>query len=297
MRGNENTRLGTAAVLEDRTSRTREQIEFIGTPAGRLFVSVAAPLDDGPLAAAVICPPLFTDTIANYRREVALARHATEYGLAVARFHYHGAGHSDGADTDIDFHGMVRDVKAVAESLVARFGQLSVGFVGSRLGAFAAAGADVGERVLLLWEPTLDPLQYLREMFRVRFLRSLALRQPERVTSEHLFNELANGRDIDALGYRLTASLYRDLAGISLRNSLANCSGTALLVGFEEDPVRVAELSSLARQLRSWAWEAEIEVVATEANWWLLGAQTPTPRKLIELSAKWLAHRLVGSAG
>ncbi|NQE87032.1 serine aminopeptidase domain-containing protein [Nocardia terpenica] len=286
-----------AAVLVDAGGRTREEFEFVGASGRRLFVGVAAPMAANPTAAVVICSPLFTDSIANYRREVALARRLAEHGVAVARFHYRGTGHSDGLATDLDLGGLIEDTKAVAGLIDSRFGRLPCGFVGTRVGAVVAAAAAQGDRrVLLLWEPTPDPTAYLREIFRVRRMRGLVLRRPEQTTAEQLFGQLAAGVDVDALGYRVTAALYRDLVDTSLPDELIDRPGAALLVGFRDEAEPVAEIASLGGDLRAAGWEIEFDTVATEANWWLLGAQASPPPELIERSAKWLVHRLAGGA-
>ena len=89
-------------------------------------------LPDAPVASVLVCPSILTDLVSNYQRETRLSRALAADGIAVARFHYRGTGHSEGDPLAATFETMVRDAADALAHLAAHATTDSVGFVGSR---------------------------------------------------------------------------------------------------------------------------------------------------------------------
>ena len=120
----------------------------------------------------MICQPFSAEVARSQRRELALAWELSSQGIAVARFHYLGTGHSTGDPEEMTFAQMVADTTDVAAALTERTGLPRVSFVGTRLGALVAAKAAAGysDAPLVLWEPPPDMERYFKEILRARMI-------------------------------------------------------------------------------------------------------------------------------
>lgn len=290
------------AARSDGRTGIREELAFFGAPGEQMFGCLHLPA--GPVeAGVVICPSLQAELLANYRREVLLARRLAELGLAVHRFHYRGAGNSDGETGDLTFTSLLSDSLTAAAELDERAGPGRIAFVGIRLGApIAAAAAQQRDGApLALWEPVTDMTRYVRDI--LRSLRARGVKQgvaDERSTDDLLDAMRTNGW-LDVLGYPLHSALYDSMTGHTLDEELAGSRSPVQLVQMGGQRLR-APYERAAAAWREGGHDVVTEVVDESEAWWL--ADDPAGSdgtsgldRLIDVTAGWLQVQLGSSEG
>lgn len=136
---------------EDRAAH--EEVEFFGGPD---FMFGCRHVPAGvPIAAVLICSPLPYGTTAVYLPDARLGRHLARAGVVAQRFHYRGAGHSDGDPAARTLDSMADDARDALGHLRHRCGVELVGLVGTAAGATVAAlvARDVPGAPVALWRP------------------------------------------------------------------------------------------------------------------------------------------------
>jgi alpha/beta superfamily hydrolase len=285
-----------AGRVDERTG-IREELAFFGAPGQQMFGCLHLPA--GPVeAGVVICPSLQAELLANYRREVLLARRLAEMGLAVHRFHYRGAGNSDGETGDLSFASLVSDALAAAAELDQRVGARPIAFVGVRLGApIAAAAARQGDSApLALWEPVTDMTRYVRDILRSLRVRAVKQGTADERSTEDLLDEMKASGWLDVLGYPLHSSLYDSMTGHTLDEELAGSRSPVQLVQMGGQRLR-APYERAASAWREGGLEVETEVVDESEAWWLAddpagSNSTSGLERLIDVTAGWLHAQL-----
>jgi len=103
-------------VLASREPATRldaggsiEEASFIGPEGRAMFAFLHLPDGAPVLGGLVVCSPMDAETLRHYRKEVLLGRMLAPRGVAVLRFHYRGAGNSDGDEHNYDNLPMLLD--------------------------------------------------------------------------------------------------------------------------------------------------------------------------------------------
>jgi alpha-beta hydrolase superfamily lysophospholipase len=125
------------AIRLDPASSTTEEAGFFGAAPERMFGGFVLPTR--PAGAVLISSSLYAEQARNYRREVILARALARRGIASFHYHYRGTGHSDGDAAALTFGSMVADAREAVGILRERVGDVSLGFIGTRLGGYVAA--------------------------------------------------------------------------------------------------------------------------------------------------------------
>ena len=125
----------------------------------------------------VICNPFGYEAICAHRSMRAIAEAVADLGIPVLRFDYQGAGDSGDIGSEADQMAVwVGDVMAAADELKRLTGVEGICLLGTRLGGLLAieAARQCGSvHSLILIEPVVTGLSYLREMRRVRLAASL----------------------------------------------------------------------------------------------------------------------------
>ena len=154
---------------------------FVRRDASSLFASLHFPRGK-PREGIVICSSINADHSKLYGAEVRLGAALATEGFAVIRFHYRGQGHSDGDASDVTFESLRDDALAATEYLQSEADVPGVSFIGSRMGALVAgavAGGHADSR-LVLWEPIVDPVRYVREAQRSMSISRMSGMDPTR---------------------------------------------------------------------------------------------------------------------
>lgn len=280
----------------------RERAFFFGTGRQKLFGCLHVPPGE-PVGGLVVCCPLQAELLRNYRREVLLARRLASEGIAVQRFHYRGAGHSDGDTGAMTLQGMQEDALAAAEELVRKTGVSAVGFMGARWGGLVAAGAAATKgAALALWEPVIDTERYFDEILRFRLMYELKQDPATSISHDDLVAELLDVGSVDVLGHTLERTLYASAVSQTLDGVLGARASAALFVQVGVGRALRKECASLIDSWRARGLDVDAHVVSDRETWWLSGDLWPVhethapTKKLIEITADWVT-RTLGKGG
>ncbi|HVE45656.1 MAG TPA: alpha/beta hydrolase [Acidimicrobiales bacterium] len=242
---------------------------MFGMAGRRLFGSRLLP-STRPSAGVVVCSPIHGEFPKNYRREVLMSRVLARRGLAVQRFHYGGAGHSDGESAQLSFDTMCEDVGAAADQLRNAAGITRVALLGTRVGALAAAAtADAETAAIALWEPVVDVGSYVRQAYRARIVSDLRRGRSGSASSQSFDEQMRAQGCVDVLGYQIERSLYESLEGHDLSSELRRCTSPVLLVQFGGSEHLRDEYTKVTEHLASHGVAVTAAVAPLEVSWWL----------------------------
>lgn len=173
-----------------------------------------------PRDSVLICPAFGQEAIRAHRMMRVLADRLAAAGHVVLRFDYFGTGDSMGEDVEGDLDGWVEDIVQADQELRQRSRFNRTVWLGMRLGAslalLAANRAPPDLAQLILWDPVTLGMDYL-EHLHARHLACLN----EAFGSDKFSgssNEAgsAENRTLDALGFRISPKLARQLAGYKI---------------------------------------------------------------------------------
>jgi pimeloyl-ACP methyl ester carboxylesterase len=114
----------------------------------------------------IICPPAPQETMRSQAALGQLARRLQEDGYNVLRFDYSSTGDSEGSSDSVSMDRWLQDVLKVYAFAEEQAPGTRISFMGLRLGAALAIRASQKAKVhrLVLWDPIVDGIHYLREM-------------------------------------------------------------------------------------------------------------------------------------
>ncbi|MGH8946458.1 MAG: hypothetical protein ACRDVL_09935, partial [Acidimicrobiia bacterium] len=246
----------------------------------------------------VICSPVHAEFRRNYRREVLLARSLAAKGVAVQRFHYRGTGNSAGEGSDTTLATMQADGLAAARWLSQQAGDLSLAFLGTRLGALAAAGAAarLPGAPLVLWEPVTEHGPYLRDAVMAKVIRNLKEGRSGNPSVEELLEELRRDGEMDVVGYSVDWPLVESIQEHSLAQEVGLDPRPLLLVQVGGSELR-PHFRALVTRWETVGFPVGTEVVPWREAWWFeRGAQedeigTLISEALVSATGAWVVGR------
>lgn len=284
-----------ARVIDAGTRRdVRQEVGFFGHGPQRMFGSIHLP--GGQIRAGVlICSPFQSEFLANYRREVRLARTLAAKGLAVGRFHYRGTGHSDGEGNEVTFATMRADAEEAVAWLRRRADIRAIAFVGTRWGALVAAGVAAGttSAPLALWEPTVDAVRYFEEVFRFRQMSRLSLGRTGARRS--LVEEIQDTGFADVFGFRIDRAIVESSRGRALERELGSTPRPVLLVQVDPGDELRDEYEDLVSGWREAGFPVDVRTIPGQEAWWFPGTQwrasaMERSEMIVAETADWLAR-------
>jgi alpha/beta superfamily hydrolase len=261
--------LFTPARLEGEDGTVTEAA-FFGPPHARRFGVVHLPAEPAR-AGVVICSPLGAELLRNNRREVVVSRLLARSGIAVHRFHYHGAGNSDGQRADMTVSSMIEDAELAVVHLRERSGAGRIGFLGTRLGSMPAAAASSRHNApLALWEPVASGQRYFRELLRALLMVEMGKAQEgaPTVTSKDLVAQLEATGTLDVAGFSIDLPLYEDAANRELADLFTGTGRDALIVQMARSDKLKAPLQKLTEKWVGDGHRVVQELVDHEEAWW-----------------------------
>jgi alpha/beta superfamily hydrolase len=282
----------------DRARGIRETAAFIGASGDQVYVSLSEPVGEAR-GGVLVCPSLHAEMSSNYRREVLLARRLAENGIAALRFHYRGSGHSD-RDSGFETTGsMCDDALASLTALRQRVGGVPLGVLGTRIGAVVAIDCVAQVQApLVLWEPVLNGSRYLRETFRKRAFREIAIGKDRPTSSADLESELRERGLIDVLGYPISSAFHDSFSPMRLAEHVADAVPRPLLVLEIGKAGHVRqEYARLVDGLNAAGWRAQAELAIGSEAWWFAGEgweteeDQPLTKSLLGRTSSWFIER------
>lgn len=133
---------------------------------GQQIFALHYPLVKPSREAIIICQPAPQETMRSQAALGQLARRLQEDGRTVVRFDYSGTGDSEGAMDCLCLDQWLQDLLKVCAWTREHTGCERISLLGLRLGAALAiqASAQIDIHRLILWDPLVDGLDYLRDM-------------------------------------------------------------------------------------------------------------------------------------
>lgn len=285
----------SGAVRLDERTGVRESAAFVPRGVGdeQLFMCSHEPPGD-PVGSVLICSSILADFLANYQREVNLARSLAMAGLTVVRFHYRGSGNSDGDPAEVTLSSLQADARWAAGELTTWLPELPIAFVGTRWGALSAAAAarDHAGAPLMLCEPMTDLPRFYQDAIRSRAMSAVATGKARKGVRQ-LSELLARDGYADIVGNVIHPALYESTIGVDAR--LLVDDGPArpgLLVQFGGKELR-APHRELEKLLVDNGWQVDAEIVDIVESWWFrAGGRTVAPNSLNTALGAWLSAQL-----
>jgi pimeloyl-ACP methyl ester carboxylesterase len=266
----------------------REEAAFLPFGSSPLFGVTYTPLQGRGLG-LVVCCPILVEFMTNYRHEVLLARTLAANGVAVQRFHYRGAGHSGGDESEASLETMVEDALLASRWLQERTGVGRVAFLGTRWGGLIAGLAALAHpgAPLILWEPVVDAGRYFREVIRGRLVRELKDRRFAAAGADAWTTELEQTGRIDILGYALHRRLHESGRGRRLEEIRTGGSRPVLLIQFGRRNALRPDYLRLTESLNG-ASRVETRFLREEPAWFWPGHRMKSLPSLVQMTAGWL---------
>ncbi len=288
---------GRQSIRRDPRSGATEIASFSG-PHDNLRFSITHLPARNAWAGVVVCSPIKYEHMKFYRVEVALARTLVNHGIAVQRFHYRGAGHSDGANGAMTYGSMLEDALAGADRLRMEAGVARLAFVGTRVGALvaAAAAARFERAPLLLWEPVMDADDYVLEIVRAERLSQLRSGRPvvgDRPARGTLESLVEHG-ELEALGFKVERRLYDSLKQLELASLLGCGQGLVLLMQLARGDGLRRKYAALVNRLTALGCDIELTAMDRDLGWWFESTDHDEwlIQDLVPFSADWMATAL-----
>lgn len=284
------TPVGVAAVAGARGRFA----EWVPAPDGAVACYTHLP-EQRPVAAVVVCAPLFREASENHRAERLLADELVARRIAVQRFDYRGFGNSYGDTSRLTLDSAEEDCVLAGARLGEHAGTEALGVVGTRWGALVAAGAcrALGARAAAFWEAKPDGQAYIDELARTWGFNDLW--HDRRHPPGYYQRRLAEGHAVDVLGWRVHPPLVATSVGQTVAGRLAGPLPTRVVHGRG----RRADADRLTTDLRALGCDVSVTELADRVLWWAGANRVVFPddpasplEAEAEATADWFAERL-----
>lgn len=249
----------------------------------------------------LICHPFAEEKKVAQNVLVELARVLCAQNFPVLLFDLRGCGDSGGDLSEATISAWHADIRNAAQVLQRHAAVARLGAVGVRLGTFVCATLPEPDRLfdlMVLVEPVLDPVKYLRQSLRGKLVKELITAGAVASSRDGLMQDLENKVTVDFDGHPVSPAFYQD--ALTCKN---RCSGP-LPAGFAGDlfmlPVSATgrvpgELGKAAAQWMAGGRAPRIVPVLMEPFW--LRFKTPDCRPLMQTVSSLLAPYAALPAG
>jgi alpha/beta superfamily hydrolase len=204
----------------------RETPMWLSTPNGDLYAVEYAPPGAVSRPPVVIAAPDGEERAWAARTLVIVARALAHHGSMVYRFDHLGQGESEGDYEATTWSSREADLDAALQMAQRRSGQTPI-VLGVRLGgtlALAAVKRGTPMAGLVVWEPVVDPAQYVHQLLRVNVsTQMVALGRIERDRSE-LIADARNGGVVSVNGFGLSGPFIDALLALDLDSKIGQLS-------------------------------------------------------------------------
>ncbi|MDH3500506.1 MAG: alpha/beta hydrolase [Acidimicrobiia bacterium] len=268
---------------------------FFETETGSLFGVTHIP--DRPTGlGVVISSPINNDYLKNNRREVLLSRRLAARGIAVQRYHYAGTGNSDGDAASITVGSMIEDTQRAAAHLGARTQADRMVFMGSRMGALAAAAAAAAHGApLAMWEPITEGRKYFRELFRTMMIVGMNASDGDGASMADIKSAFERDRTMDVAGFSVGWAMHEDANERQLTELYGDGTAPVFLAQFREKSELKPEYAKLVTGWEEGGRKVKTHHVPFEEAWHLFvfGFRAEEERqhsqRLLDATVDWIA--------
>ena len=172
------------------------------------------------------------------------------------RFDYIGKGDSEGDFEASSIETNLSDIRSAVDWLrTNRQVEGGTGLLGLRFGAtLACMAADSNSNLshLVLWEPIIDGVKYMKDMLRINISTQSAVYREIRQNSEALVEQMKAGGTVNIDGYEMSRPLYEQANQINLLQGNRSFAGRVLLVEINRQPskkeLRLKPLAGMYRE-------------------------------------------------
>jgi pimeloyl-ACP methyl ester carboxylesterase len=262
--------------------KIRETPLWLSTPNGDLYVVEYGPHGTISRPPVVIAAPDGEEHAWAARTLVTVARSLAHHGSLVYRFDHLGQGESEGEYEETTWPSRLADLDAVVRMAQGRAGQTPI-VLGVRLGAtLALAAVARGTQMagLVVWEPVVDPAQYVHQLLRVNVsTQMVALGKVERDRSD-LIADARRGGVISVNGFGLSGPFIDALLAFDLDSKIDKLSiPTLWLSTMAADHTVTSNPSVVAKRVSTFPFWKEPKI------------HRSTPPSFLAETVEWLASK------
>ncbi|HOW42773.1 MAG TPA: alpha/beta hydrolase [Candidatus Omnitrophota bacterium] len=200
-----------------------EEFKFINNRVGKkLYGVLHFPANRESKEVFVFSSPTFGEKTKSYRVLGNFARLLALNGYWVFRFDFMGEGDSEGDFKEASIRTRIEDLYSVIDYLQSEIKQQDIVYniFGARLGA-TIASAFAREKLvkigkLVMWDPVIDPAQYLLEFLRGNLSNQLLIHRKILLNREDLVNQIKSGLEVNVDGWIVGKELWEQAATMNL---------------------------------------------------------------------------------
>jgi exosortase A-associated hydrolase 2 len=161
----------------------------------------------------LIIHPFAEEKKSSQRTLVELSEALCKAGFHVFMFDLRGCGDSQGQFKEASVSNWLRDIHCALSFFKEKTQVQDISMIGVRFGAYLALlyNYHVEPRKLLLIEPILHPVDYLRKTLRHKLIRELCTEGEIQSSRDDLLKQLEENISVDFDGYELSTLFYKDL--------------------------------------------------------------------------------------
>lgn len=274
----------------------RQDVFFFAGPADRRLYGCLHHSPRPAATAVLYCQPFAEEQNQSHAVVARALRAMAAAGLPAMRFDFSGCGDSEGDLEEASLSDWIAEIGAAASHLKRETGAARVGVWGLRLGAWLALAhaARVPETPFAaLWQPVMDPLDYLSQFLRQSLASALAAGAGKLPTVKGLSARIEGGETVEVMGYPMARRLHRSFQEASSLKPFAEtrCPLLLLAVGEGDEPPARMRKEADAQQAagrdvtlrflreepfwdRYWRWECPAAAEATAE--WALSRSRPS---------------------
>jgi hypothetical protein len=164
----------------------------------------------------------------------------------------------------------------------------SVNLLGLRFGAtLAALAAQADDAIgrLILWEPVLNGLAYMRDMLRINLTTQTSVYKEIRYNTDALIQMMKEGKTANVDGYEMSWPLYEQCAAIDLLNQKNSFTGKALLVQISR---KEGNITQPFKSLQARLGNCEAALAVEEPFWKEIKLYYARAENLFQITREWL---------
>lgn len=185
----------------------------------------------------ILCKPIWGERIRTHRIFTNLARMLREEGFNIITFDYFGDGNSGGDTLDLNFHGMVNNIKAVSEYFLNQHQIESFTMIGLRIGANCAVKAEPSIKNLkrmILFEPIPNLVEDLKIGLRANLSTQMAVHKKILKSRTVLIEEIKKGIPVNMDGFLISKELWESFEQVSPLEISSNFTGPVKIISMVE---------------------------------------------------------------